>query len=82
MELLDVNGATTQLDYAIVKEMRIATLGFENVPVAFADARVFTVLGLKRAPALLLGMDVLRLFGRVSIDFGKRRVRFQRLQDY
>ena len=81
-ELLDVNGATTLLDYAIVKELRIASLGFENVPIAFADARVFSVLGLKRAPALLLGMEVLQLFGRVSIDFGRRRVRFQRPEEY
>lgn len=82
IELLDVTGNTTQVNYTIVDQLRIATLGFENVPIAFADAHVFTMLGLKRTPTLLLGMDVLRFFGRVSIDFGKRRVRFQRSEAY
>ncbi len=82
IELLDVNGTTTIVNATTVKEFRIASVGFENLPVAFADARVFTVLGLKRAPALLLGMDALQLFGRVSIDFGRRRVRFQRPEEY
>ena len=76
--LTDVNGNKTQLDYLTIDQLRIATLSFQNVPVGFADARVFEVLDLRSQPALLLGMDVLRLFGRVSIDFGNRRVRFQR----
>ena len=75
--LIDVNGNTTQLDTRIVDQLRIASLNFKNVPIGFADARVFEVLGLREQPALLLGMDVLRLFERVSIDFGNRRVRFQ-----
>lgn len=75
--LIDVNGNNTELDYRIVDELRVATLSFHNVPIGFANARVFDVLELRAQPALLLGMDVLRLFGRVSIDFGNRRVRFQ-----
>jgi hypothetical protein len=31
--------------------------------------------GLNDRPALLLGMDALRLFGRVRIDFANREVR-------
>lgn len=76
--LTDVNGNTTQLDYRTVDQLRIDTLNFQNVPVGFANARVFEVLELRDQPALLLGMDALRLFERVSIDFGNRRVRFQR----
>lgn len=82
VRLTDINGNTTQLDYRTVGQLRVATLNFQNVPVGFADARVFDVLDLKEQPALLLGMDVLRLFGRVSIDFGNRRVRFQIAGEY
>ena len=81
-KLIDVHGATTEFEYVIVNRMRIATLQLENLPIGFADARVFNVLGLKRQPALLLGMDVLKLFGRVSIDFGNRKVQFQRTEAY
>ncbi len=80
--LIDVNGAVTQFDYVIVNRMRIASIAFENLPMGFADARIFNVLGLKGQPALLLGMDVLKMFGRVSIDFGNRKVRFQRTEVY
>ena len=82
VSLMDVNGDTTSVDSMIVDKLRIATFGFNHVPIAFADAHIFTVLGLKRTPTLLLGMDVLKLFGRVSIDFGNRRVRFQTAEAY
>ena len=38
-------------------------------------AELFNQLGLSNRPAILLGMDVLRMFDRVSIDFANRRVR-------
>ena len=44
--------------------------------IAFADASGFKALGLSDRPALLLGMNVMRAFDRVSIDFAQRRVRF------
>ena len=77
IELLDVTGNTTKLDYIVVDRLSIASLRVTNLPIAFADAHMFRVLGLQRTPALLLGMDVLRAFGRVSIDFGSKKVRFQ-----
>lgn len=43
--------------------------------MAFADVHPFKKLGLMDRPALLLGMDALRLFERVSVDFPNRRVR-------
>ncbi|MFD2499649.1 hypothetical protein ACFSTI_13520 [Rhizorhabdus histidinilytica] len=46
------------------------------MPIAFADAQIFHRLGLDNRPSVLLGMDALRLFDRVSIDFANRNVRF------
>ena len=40
-----------------------------NLPVAFADVQPFRKFGVENKPALLLGMDGLKLFDRVSIDF-------------
>jgi hypothetical protein len=79
VQMIDVTGSVTHLDYTIVDNLRIATLDFSNLPVAFGDAHMFRVLDLSRTPALLLGMDALRLFGRVTIDFGDKEVRFDRL---
>jgi hypothetical protein len=47
------------------------------MPVAITDSEVFRRLGLEDKPALLLGMDVLRSFERVSVDFANRKVRFR-----
>ncbi|MBW8911971.1 MAG: hypothetical protein JF564_08835 [Sphingomonas sp.] len=50
-----------------------ATIG--NLPVAFADAEPFRHFGMTDRPALLLGMDVLRQFRLVRIDFPNREIR-------
>jgi hypothetical protein len=45
------------------------------MPIAFADVAPFRKLDLLNRPALLLGMDAMKLFDRVSVDFANRRVR-------
>lgn len=70
-----VTGATLKADYTQIGAVRFGTVTFENLPVAFADAAPFKRLGLDDKPALLLGMDALRLFRRVDIDFSNREVR-------
>jgi hypothetical protein len=46
------------------------------MPVAFAEVPPFKKFGLDKKPALLLGMDAMRSFRRVEIDFPNRQVRF------
>ena len=45
------------------------------MPIAFADALPFKRFGLTDTPALMLGMDTLKLFRRVQIDFANREIR-------
>jgi hypothetical protein len=47
-----------------------------DVPIAYADAPAFAALGLKDKPVLSLGMQHLRMFDRVAIDFSKQRILF------
>ena len=75
--LVSVTGDVTALQYTMVDQLRIAGLGIRNLPLAFTDAHVFNVLGMKNRPALLLGIDALRLFDQVSIDFVTREVGFR-----
>lgn len=44
--------------------------------IAFVDTRVFDEIGLGGRPALLLGMNHLRLFRQVSIDFRRKHIAF------
>ncbi len=77
--LRSVTGDLTDVSGTIVKGVRIGGLNINNLPVAFTEAHLFQKLGLRREPSLLLGMDALKLFDRVSIDFAKKRVRFAKV---
>ncbi|OYY70616.1 retroviral-like aspartic protease family protein [Sphingomonas sp. 28-63-12] len=73
--LTSVTGDSLAADYTQIGQVRLGTVTFDNLPVAFADAAPFARFGLIRRPALLLGMDALRQFRRVDIDFANREVR-------
>lgn len=74
--LTSVTGDTLMVDYTQVARLDIAGVTFNNLPIAFADVAPFRKFGLTDEPALLLGMDALRLFRRVEVDFANREVRF------
>ena len=74
-ELQAVTGEILVGDSAIVDQLAIggATLG--NLDVVFTSAHIFTQLKLDRRPAVLLGMDAMRAFPKVSIDFAAQKLR-------
>mgnify|MGYP002779510206 FL=1 len=74
--ITSVTGGTLAADYAQIDRIQIGGVDMNNIPVAFADAEPFKRFGLANKPALLLGMDALRLFERVSVDFANKQVRF------
>ena len=75
-QLTSVTGATLAVQTGQIERISVGGVDFTNLPVAYADSPAFAVLGLQRRPALLLGMDALRLFDRVLVDFPNRRVTF------
>jgi predicted aspartyl protease len=77
IQLTSVTGEKTVADYTRVPNIRIGRLAFGVMPVAFADVAPFERFGLTKRPALLLGMDALRSFSHVDIDFPNREVRFK-----
>ena len=66
-----VNGRVTNL-----KHVRMNALTFENGNVAIVDLQIFDLWELSDRPALLIGMDWLRRFSSVSIDYGRKELRF------
>lgn len=76
VELISVVGERLPADFAVVGQMRIGGIRIGNAAIAFADAHPFAKFGLTKRPAMLLGMESLRAFRRVSIDFANRRVKF------
>ena len=75
-ELIDVTGASLSAQLASIDNIRVGGFTINNVAVAFADAHPFARFDLLAKPAMLLGMDTLRAFRRVSVDFAQRKVRF------
>jgi len=74
--LLSALGQLLTADYVQIDRLEIGSVEFKNVPLAFADAAPFRRFDLADTPALLLGMDALRLFNNVRIDFANREIRF------
>jgi len=56
--------------------MRVGGITFGNAPVIYADTHVFEIWDLKTKPAVLLGIDLLREFESIALDFGRSHVRF------
>ncbi len=48
--------------------LEFAGVGLQQVPVLVGDYHVFDFWGVRDAPAMLMGVDILGLFHTVSID--------------
>ncbi|HEY8435174.1 MAG TPA: retroviral-like aspartic protease family protein [Sphingomicrobium sp.] len=75
VELQSVTGAMITGDYMFVRDVEIGGLTLKNLAIVFADAHTFKELKLDDKPALLLGMNAIRAFKKVSIDFASRKFR-------
>lgn len=78
IELRDVAGGRMTAIYTTTHALKISDFEVNALPLALADAHIFGELGLADTPAMLLGMDALALFDRVTIDFRRRTARFLR----
>jgi len=75
VELQSVTGEKINGKYMIVRELEIGGVTLKDLPIVFADSHAFKRLDLEARPALLLGMNALRGFQKVSIDFAKKKLR-------
>lgn len=76
VQTTDVNGVSMIGQLALVRSLEIGGLSLSNVPLTFADAQAFEALGLKDKPVLSLGMNHLKMYDRVAIDFSRQRILF------
>lgn len=75
VELQSVTGDKINGKYMIVRELEVGGVTLKDLPIVFADSHAFGRLGLQDRPALLLGMNALRGFEKVSIDFARKKLR-------
>jgi predicted aspartyl protease len=71
-----VTGQLKNVDIARFQRLDLGGALLQDVTLAFASAQIFKELGYAKRPAILLGIDAMRSFDKVSIDFARKRVRF------
>lgn len=71
-----VTGEKFAANLARLNQLELGSVKLEGMEVAFAEAHIFRQLNLGHKPALLLGMNAMRAFDRISIDFETRKIRF------
>jgi hypothetical protein len=63
-------------EFAPLPTLRLGGLAVNQVMGIFADLHIFDLWKLSDRPAILVGIDVLRHFRGVTLDFGRRQVIF------
>lgn len=74
--ITSVTGRTIEGQLANIPVMRVGHVRLVNLALTFADLHIFQIWNLQQ-PAILLGMDALGTFDRVSLDFGRAEVQFE-----
>ncbi len=74
--LRSVTGDMLPGEFTQIKAIKIGGVDINDLPMTFADNYAFKALKLDKKPAILLGMDAMKLFDRILIDFTNRRVGF------
>ena len=72
--LESVTGDRLTGDYMFVRDLEMGPVGLKDLAIVFANAHIFKQLKLQDRPALLLGMNAMRAFKKVSIDFAAKTV--------
>jgi predicted aspartyl protease len=76
--LISATGQTSPATLAALPRLRLGGMALNNIRAAFAPLHIFSLWGLDDRPAILVGVDVLRHFEEVSLDFGRKEVTFIR----
>ncbi|WP_380787926.1 aspartyl protease family protein [Sphingomonas sp. R86521] len=76
ISVISATGETLVADGHAVDDVTLGGIGFSDVPIAFAEVAPFHRFRLDNRPAIMMGMDMLRLFRVVQIDFANREIRF------
>lgn len=74
--LISVTGQSIGAEMGMASTINVEGLKLNNIMLSFAASPAFDRLGLVKRPAMLMGMNQLRMFKRVAIDFSMRRILF------
>jgi predicted aspartyl protease len=76
LPITGITGGVVMAAVVRVDHIRLHSVSFTDALIAIADMAIFDVWGLSSQPSLLIGMNFLRQFSQVSIDYGMKEIRF------
>lgn len=74
--LISATGQTARGEFAPLPRLRLGGMQIDSIVGVFAQLHIFDLWRLSDRPAILIGIDVLRHFKDVTLDFGRRVVIF------
>jgi predicted aspartyl protease len=74
--VLSATGQTAQGELGRMPLLRVGGLDITGLTTVFSDLHVFDIWGLAKRPSLLLGMDILRRFNAIELNYARREVAF------
>lgn len=77
VRLISATGQTAAGELAALPPLRVGGLRMGGLSAVFADLHVFDIWDLKAQPAILIGVDVMRHFQSIELDFGRKLVTFR-----
>jgi predicted aspartyl protease len=75
--LSGVTGGRIEGTVTLIDKIQLEDLALTQCAVVVANFEIFKIWGLAGTPALLIGMNLLRSFAKVSIDYGRKELRFE-----
>lgn len=77
VELISATGQTVTGELSHIPPLRLGGLRIGNLSCVFADLHTFRIWDLVETPAILIGVDVMRHFESIELDFGQSLVAFR-----
>ncbi len=77
IQLLGVTGGAVEGRVTAIGNIRLGPINFVHSALVISDLPVFDVWGLADRPALFIGMNFLRQTSSVTIDYGRKELRFR-----
>ena len=75
--LTGVTGGIIEGRTTTVEGIHIGSVELDGCTIAIANLQIFGIWGLADQPALLVGMNFLRSFAQVSVDYGRKEISFE-----
>lgn len=81
MRIVDITGGEAVGQVQRVRTLEFGSMRFTDMDLVFCNLPIFNRWGLSDKPAVLVGANALKVFSRIEMDYGRKRIYFQMAAD-